>query len=883
MQAPRQSFLVATVLSVALLFSFPMAAQTRPVLFQTPTTFQSSAAPGCTFCPSTRSVATGDFNGDGKLDVINVDTSNNINVTLGNGDGTFQLPTITNAAVGVGYYSLAVGDFNGDHVLDVALWGLSSNSEVHVYLGAGNGTFTTGGIFVAPNSNNFIPGPNSIAAADLNGDGKLDLVAVTSFNGAFVFIGNGDGTFQTPTNYSPGTSGGCCDGVAVGDLNGDGKLDLAIPIQNGLSVLLNNGNGTFGTGVYYPSNIAGSFTGEGVAIGDVSGDGKQDVVVTDEGIGAIVFLNQGNGTFAADGTVGSIAMSGASNVILADINHDQKLDIVMPDTYGDVFTFLGKNNGTFVAGPAYPLQVASNSSPYLVALGDFNGDGAVDLLDTNGIANSTVSLGRGDGSFRTGQMYSYTTAIFTGHNVISADFNSDGMPDAAYSSVPLTTGTEHQSFAVLLDSSHGALGAPAYVAAGSCSANQTNWIAAGDVNGDGKPDVVATLLGSTTAGCQLNTVAVLGGLGTGKFKAPVYYSTGAASSAQEDEVYLVDVTGDGKLDIVTANSDGTISVLLNKGTGTYKPGTLITSLASLAAFDNPLTFGDFNGDGKTDIAAVLNPAVSNSAVYVLLGNGNGTFAAPIQTAVGVFPVNLVAADFDKDGKTDVLVTTTSFSNCPGSGYIFAKGSGNGTFAPGTAVCLPYQGGGSPMTADFNADGNLDVVIPYAGNTNPVIGPAILQGNGKGVFQSSLLYYGGQAANNATIGDFNNDGMLDVMLLDDGGFSPSFIPEMLNASQAVSVSPLTVNYGLVTVGVTKSTTVILTNNQAKSLAITSISLSGTNSADFTETNNCGTTRKPGWDCTITVGFTPIASGARTATLNIQDAAGTQTVQLNGTGN
>jgi hypothetical protein len=107
--------------------------------------------------------------------------------------------------------------------------------------------------------------------------------------------------------------------------------------------------------------------------------------------------------------------------------------------------------------------------------------------------------------------------------------------------------------------------------------------------------------------------------------------------------------------------------------------------------------------------------------------------------------------------------------------------------------------------------------------------------------------------------------------------------MQNGSQPVSVSPLTVNYGTVTVATKKTQTVILTNDQKKALPITGITLGGTNAGDFTETSNCGTTRRAGWDCTITVAFTPTATGARSATLSIQDAVGTQTVQLIGTGN
>jgi hypothetical protein len=248
----------------------------------------------------------------------------------------------------------------------------------------------------------------------------------------------------------------------------------------------------------------------------------------------------------------------------------------------------------------------------------------------------------------------------------------------------------------------------------------------------------------------------------------------------------------------------------------------------------------------------------------------------------VFPTSLVAADFNKDGKTDVLVPVTAYSGCPDTSYLFAKGNGDGTFTPGSPVCTPYLGNGYPLAVDLNADGNMDVIIPYAGATDTAIGPAILQGNGDGTFQTSPLYYAGQAANNATIADFNGDGMPDVVLIDDGGFASSFVTEMLNASQPVSVSPLTVNYGAVTVATKKAATVILTNDQKKPLAITSITLGGTDPGDFTETSNCGTSRKAGWDCTITVTFTPTVTGARTATLSILDAVGTQTVQLNGTG-
>jgi hypothetical protein len=360
----------------------------------------------------------------------------------------------------------------------------------------------------------------------------------------------------------------------VGDLNSDGKLDLAISANDGISILLNAGSGTFATGVYYPSGVAGSATGDGIAIGDLNGDKKPDVVVTNENQGVIIFLNQGSGTFKESSVINGVPMGATGNVVLADINNDKKLDIVLVDSGGDIFTFLGKGTGLFSTGPAYPLQAQTNGGNYLVAVGDFNGDGTLDLLDTNGMNTNTVSLGRGDGSFQTNPIYAYSTTLLA-NNIVTADFNGDGFPDIAQS----LSGDANGKIGINLGSAHGVLGTTSQVTASTCANNLVEWVATGDVNGDGKADIVATMQDATFAGCQNNTVAVLIGLGTGKFKTAVYYPTG--STAQEGEVYLVDVNGDGKLDIVTENADGTISVLLNKGNGTYNAGTLITSIAAI--------------------------------------------------------------------------------------------------------------------------------------------------------------------------------------------------------------------------------------------------------------------------------------------------------------
>lgn len=299
------------------------------------------------------STVAGDFNNDGKLDLAAGQSNSTgfyINTYLGNGDGTFQAPFPNHSVTPV--QSMVTGDFNGDGKLDLVV--LDDLGNVTIFLNHGNGIFVQKQSFRIP--------ATGLVVGDFNGDGKLDFVTA-GFN-AYIFLGNGDGTFATPQSiYAPYRRLG---GLAVGDFNGDGKLDLAIsdPYNGSVDVLLGNGDGTFQTAVTYRAS------GEAVAVADINGDGKLDIVTN----GISVLLGNGDGTFRNGGGVSG--GGGYISPVIADFNGDGKLDVAV--LYGSIKLFLGNGDGTFQS----PLTLVGSDGASTLTLGDFNNDGKLDLVGT---------------------------------------------------------------------------------------------------------------------------------------------------------------------------------------------------------------------------------------------------------------------------------------------------------------------------------------------------------------------------------------------------------------------------------------------------------------------------------------------------------------------
>jgi hypothetical protein len=349
-------------------------------------------------------MATGDFNGDGRLDLISSGSSTIVSVALGKGDGSFLLDTFVDTRCQcriINNGSLLIADLNGDgkpDLVDVQATDYFGNSVI-TRLGNGDGTFQKPGGFGLSSS---LP-PSNAAAGDFNHDGKLDL-AVGDGGYIGVFLGNGDGTFQPEVEYGDGSAGY----VAVGDFIGDGNLDI---ITNDF-VLLGNGDGTFG--------FAKSFAGVGspLVVADFNHDGKLDVA----GGGAIV-LGNGDGTFGSP--INYPAGGGGSYIAVGDFNHDGNLDIVGSISSNQVDVMLGNGDGTF----GTPKNFTVGDAPSSVAVSDFNGDGKADIAVFNvGWSDVSVLLGNGDGTFKPATYFASTGGFAS---MAVADLNGDGSPDIA--------------------------------------------------------------------------------------------------------------------------------------------------------------------------------------------------------------------------------------------------------------------------------------------------------------------------------------------------------------------------------------------------------------------------------------------------------------------
>jgi hypothetical protein len=285
-----------------------------------------------------------------------------------------------------------------------------------------------------------------------------------------------------------------------------------------------------------------------------------------------------------------------------------------------------------------------------------------------------------------------------------------------------------------------------------------------------------------------------------------------------------------------------------------------------------MAVGDFNGDGKLDLAAANEYGKS---VTVLLGNGDGTFRAAASPPAGNASIAIVAGDFNGDGKLDLVVTNAGDDN-----LTVLLGNGDGTFRTTASQPTGVEPWGI-VAADLNGDGKLDLVI-----TDPSSDTlSILLGKGDGTFAlNASSPETGPNPGAIAVGDFNGDGQLDLAAGNSGTNTVSVLLQQRPALWA-SVSPATLSFASHILGTRSAAQIIkVSNSGTAALSISKITIGGTNPGDFAQTNTCGSSVAAGGSCAISVTFAPTAAGTRSASVSVSDdASGSpQTVPLSGTG-
>jgi DNA-binding beta-propeller fold protein YncE len=533
------------------------------------------------------------------------------------------------------------GDFNNDGILDMAVLGYQATA-VQIFLGKGDGTFQT------PVSYNLYDYSNGgLAVADFNGDGKLDLVAASNHT-VSVLLGNGDGTFQPEATYPVGPNVDyIAGGVAVGDFNNDGVPDISVvntinsQVQSTVSILIGNGDGTFQPQVRY----AAGYAPEWVTAGDFNGDGKLDLAICGGGTSPAmgVLLGNGDGSFQTPitYTIGSPSYF----IQAADFNKDGKLDL-LTEGNSSVDVFLGNGDGTFQTPVAY---VAYSGA----VIGDFNADGNLDLASTNAdLSTIGILYGNGDGTFQ--PLRGSWAGGRSPAAIAPGDFNGDGLTDL------FVTGAGDNTYSVLLNQQ-----------IETATATQVS------IAGVGSHNVLAGYSGDTSrTASQSSTIAL----------------TGSAVTATSSILTVAP-------NPVVAGQSATFTL-------TISPAPTGTLLGSVSFYNGStlLGTGTVNSSGVATFATTTLPLGTDSITASY--SGNSTFASSTSTAITV-QVNSANA-------TATVTAITSSNLAPTYGQSVTL----------TATVTPAPSGTPPGTVSF-----------YAGTT--LLGAQALNAHGVATLSLSL--------------------------------------------------------------------------------------------------------------------------------------------------
>jgi len=504
-------------------------------------------------------------------------------------------------------------------------------------------------------------GPKSFAVGDLDGDGDLDILVGDSFFGSpgiSVLKNNGDQTFAAPVYYSLPLNQTVGE-VALSDFDLDGDLDAFATIRGDFDQMLkimvwrNNGDGTFAAPIEFSTGQGPA----GIVIADFTGDGKPDVITANYGASSISILRH-NGLIGPSAgflpPVSFNATNHAEKIAAADVNGDEILDVVVGETVGigpaaTLAVMINTGNGNFAAPVIYDAAPDGRFGSTAVALADLDNDGDVDLI--GGGLYSTGSLDNGAATIRRNNG---SGTFGSGEIILFASPNFVPMPKE------LTTGF---------------------------------------INGDGFADIVAAV----PSGRAIEGFVVVNSNGSGGFNTPVYYE----ASQQTFDVAIADLDGDGDGDVITvANSSAAVTVHENLGNGSFQ----VLPRYEVASLSDAVESADIDNDGDIDI--VVNGEVDiasvDPVVKILKNNGNGTFAPAIDYTPTRNFADMKLRHINGDGFVDLIFAPDG--NYPPYHFGTALNLGNGTFASTVVTEVFSCGEGTIDAADLDGDGDLDIVL-----------------------------------------------------------------------------------------------------------------------------------------------------------------------------
>ena len=563
-----------------------------------------------------------------------------------------------------------------------------------------------------------------------------------------ILPGDGAGNFGSPSLITVGKNARDFFNFAVGDLNNDGKLDMVVIKETGdaITVLFGNGNNGVAARLDFPAGPASSAP----QIADITGDGKLDVLTIGRDSKIYILPGTGDGSFGAP--VGYSPNNVPTRVAIGDLNGDNKPDLVATSfTFSDPTISILLNNGSGGFGTPTKVTVgASESFPNSPVIADFNADGKKDIALAAGF-NLVTLTGNGNGTFAAPVNMRLANAPT---ELKSGDFNEDGKADLV-----MFSSDYPRSLSLMIGNGTGGFNPPMLFNAGG---SPTSFDLA-DVNSDGKLDVCIASLYAEAYTLLLGKVA--GGF---DFKGTNF---GMNATARLPRDFVVsDFNADGKRDIMVSRdligsfnqlAQGPLALLFGDGAGLLgAPIDLRHSTFQSTA----LAQGDFNGDGKTDIAA----GTDRSSLMVFRGDGNGGLLTPTEYPAGLRPANLIATDLNGDGKTDLISANLGDINANNSGSVSVLLN----FGPGFSEAVNYPAGAYPndiVVADFNADNRPDIAVT---NSAAV---AILINNGSGAFAAPVTLNVGSFPGGMTSGDFNGDGKADLTVISEGGLKLSVFP------------------------------------------------------------------------------------------------------------